>query len=509
MNNETIKKLTHTRLLARNTIYNLLGQVAPLIAAIFAIPLLIHNLGTSRFGVLTLAWMVLGYFGLFDLGLGRVVTMLVGQKLGGEKADEIPAIVWTGTLFMLAIGLVSMIIVLLISPALVKHILKIPADLQQESLRAFIILGCAVPVVTSTAGIRGVLEAHQQFGKINIVRTLNGLYTFLVPLAVSTFSVLLGTLVLFMALGRVLILCLYLVYCFRTVPALKKRVILRTGLARPMFRLGGWMSVSNIIGPVMVYFDRFLIGAWLSVAAVAYYVTPYEVVTKLMLLTAALSRVLFPAFSAGHGVDNRRMTILYSRGIRVLIAALFPVALIFVVFAHPAIQLWLGPEFAKQSTAVMQWLALGVFFNAPGQIAFAMVQAVGRPDLTAKLHLVEAPFYLFALWFLVGKFGIQGAAIAWSLRVFVDTVALLFFVHFVIKKKDAIWRQTGLAFLLATASLAMPMLFIDSYFSIVYFLIIFFASIATSWKFLLLPDEKLFFRQFLLRKKSRANKIVI
>ncbi|NOY58370.1 MAG: oligosaccharide flippase family protein, partial [Calditrichaeota bacterium] len=322
---DSVNKLTHTRLLARNTIYNLLGQVAPLIAAIFAIPLLIHNLGTSRFGVLTLAWMVLGYFGLFDLGLGRVVTMLVGQKLGGKKADEIPAIVWTGFLFMLLIGLVSMVVVFLISPALVRHILKIPADLQQESLRAFIILGCAVPIVTSTAGIRGVLEAYQQFGRINIVRTVNGLYTFLVPLAVSYFSIRLNHIVLFLALGRLFILVLYFIFCFYTVPELKKKPAIHTGLARPMFRLGGWMSVSNIIGPVMVYFDRFLIGAWLSVAAVAYYVTPYEVVTKLTLITAAVSRVLFPAFSTSHGVDNRRMTILYSRGIRVLIAALFPI----------------------------------------------------------------------------------------------------------------------------------------------------------------------------------------
>ena len=72
--------------------------------ALFAIPLLVKGLGVDRFGVLTLAWMVIGYFSLFDLGLGRALTKLVAEKLGEERAQEIPAIVWTTLLLMLAFG---------------------------------------------------------------------------------------------------------------------------------------------------------------------------------------------------------------------------------------------------------------------------------------------------------------------------------------------------------------------------------------------------------------------
>ena len=75
-------KLTQGRLLARNTVWNLGGQVAPLVVAIFAIPPLIKGLGTDRFGVLTLAWVVIGYFSLFDLGLGRALTKLVAGQEG-------------------------------------------------------------------------------------------------------------------------------------------------------------------------------------------------------------------------------------------------------------------------------------------------------------------------------------------------------------------------------------------------------------------------------------------
>jgi hypothetical protein len=49
---------------------------------------------------------------------------------------------------------------------------------------------------------------------------------------------------------------------------------------------------------------------------------------------------------------------------------------------------------------------------------------MGRPDLTAKLHLIELPPYLLLLWLLIRVDGIDGAAIIWTARVAADAVAL-------------------------------------------------------------------------------------
>src|SRR5437773_8518685 len=78
------------RLLARNTVWNLLGNGAPMLVAVFCIPILIKGLGTDRFGVLTLAWALIGYASLFDLGLGRALTQLVARKLGAGEEHDVP-----------------------------------------------------------------------------------------------------------------------------------------------------------------------------------------------------------------------------------------------------------------------------------------------------------------------------------------------------------------------------------------------------------------------------------
>ena len=162
ISDNNISQLTSGALLARNTIFNLAGQGAPLLVAIFTIPIIINSLGMDRFGVLTLAWMVIGYFSLFDLGLGRALTKLVAEKLGRAQEDEIPTLVWTCLFLMLMLGVVGAMVVGLLSPWLVNHILKIPEELKPETLPAFYLLAITIPVIISTAGLRGILEALQR-----------------------------------------------------------------------------------------------------------------------------------------------------------------------------------------------------------------------------------------------------------------------------------------------------------------------------------------------------------
>src|SRR6266404_3958850 len=157
-----IGHLTGGRLLARNTVWNLVGSGAPMVVAVFCMPILIKGLGTDRFGVLTLAWALIGYASLFDLGLGRALTQLVAKKLGAGEEREIPSVAWTSLVLMMLLGFAATVCILLISPWLTGRGLNIPAELQRETLQSFRLLGLSIPFVVSTAGLRGLLEAQDR-----------------------------------------------------------------------------------------------------------------------------------------------------------------------------------------------------------------------------------------------------------------------------------------------------------------------------------------------------------
>jgi len=411
--------------LVRNTMWNFGGVIFPTIVAVFSIPFLTRGLGTDQFGILTLASVVIGNLNIFDLGLGRALTKLVAEQFGGQKEHTIPSLFWASFLLTLLLGVAAGLILAALSPFLVYRVLKIPLAIRPETLATFYLLAIAMPSIVSTIALRGFVEGCHRFDLLNAVRIPVNLSSYLGPLLVLPFSHHLLPVMIVLVVSRWLGWAAHLWICFRAFPALYSHRSPKGAPLREMFGLGGWMTVTNLIAPILVVLDRFVIGAMLSIAAVAYYATPFEVVTRLLIVPGAIVGVLFPAFSASLVHAPLRMVVLFERGLKCIILFLFPAVLLFVGFSREGLGLWLGPGFVENSTRVLQLLSIGVFFNGVAYIPSAQVQGAGRPDLTAKFLLLELPLYLFALWVLLHRYGIVGAAVAWLLRAGVDACLLL------------------------------------------------------------------------------------
>ena len=480
-----------------NTLWNLAGQVAPLLAAVIAIPMLIKGLGVERFGVLTLAWMVIGYFSLFDLGLGRALIKLVSEKLGADRAEEVPELVWTGLILMSLLGLIGGAWVLLVTDWLVFSALNITVELQRETAASFRLLAWSVPVVIVTTGLRGVLESYQRFDMVNMVRVPMGVLTFASPVAVLPYSNQLDVIVLVLLGFRALACVVHAILCERVVPGVFQAVSFSRQQVRPMLAFGGWMTVSNLVSPLMVYLDRFVIGSVLGLAAVSYYVTPYEVITKLWVFPGALVGVLFPLFSASMAGESARAVNLFERGVRWIFIVLFPITLVAAVFASDGLRLWISEDFSQHSSAVLQCLAAGVLVNSLAHIPFAFIQGAGRPDLTAKLHLVELPFYLLALWLLMNQWGLIGAAAAWALRAAFDAVAMFFASAWLENGlRDALKRQAIVVFL-GLSALGLGTLASSSFERIAFVAVTLTSFAILAWRCLLPAEDRALLRRLL------------
>ena len=497
-----LAKITKRNLLAKNTLYSLLGQGAPVLFALFSIPLLIDGLGIDRFGVLTLAWMVTGYFSLFDLGVGRALTKMVAEKLGEGRAQKIPALVWTAMLLMFLTGLLGTLLVSAISPYLVHEVLKIPQEFQAETVQTLYLLAMSIPIVISSACLLGVLAACQRFDFVNAVRIPIGALTFLGPLLVLHFSQSILYIVSFLVAVRLVELLANLLLCFRVIPALRYDFVVQLSLMKSLMHFGGWMTVSNIVGPLMAYLDRFLIVSMVSIGAVVFYATPYEMVSRLMIIPGALAGVLFPAFSASFVQDRNYTTLIFCRGAKYIFITLFPIILITVTLAHEVLELWLGSEFAQHSTHTLQWMAAGVLITSQAYLPFALVQAGGRPDLTAKLHIIGVPFYALFIWWLIKIYGIEGAAFAWVVRGAIDTLILFSMSHQLLSiSSSSINWFAGFAIgtvVLLLIAVALPM---DMALKGLFLFLTLLAFALFSWLRLLAQEERLFVCNHLMKLK--------
>lgn len=451
-NPSPVPSLISGRLLARNTIWNLLGQLLPMAVAVVTIPPLVRGLGVARFGVLSMAWIVIGYFSLFDLGIGRALTKLIADKLGTGEDHHIPPLAWTGLLLMLLMGILGGVVTAALSPWLVHQALRVPADLQAETLKGFYLLAVSIPLVTATAGLRGILEAQLRFRILNLIRIPMSIFSFAGPLLVLPFSHSLVPVIGILVAGRVVAFAAHQAACFHSMPSLRNLVVQRS-LIGPLLRTGGWMTVSNIIGPLILYVDRFLIGALLSLAAVGYYTAPFDMVNRLAIIPAAIAGVLFPAFAISIAQDPKRTGLLLRSGVKYTFLAIFPMILVIVSFAPEILRLWLGTAFSDNSGTVLRWLAVGILMNCVTVVPFALLQGIGRADITGKLLAIDLTVYGLAAWLLISRFGIKGAAVAWAVRASLEAAVFLAYGRHFLPKGVLSMKRLGLATTVAMLAL--------------------------------------------------------
>lgn len=437
----------------RNTVFNLLGQGLPLVVAIFSIPALIHLLGAEKFGVLTIIWAIVGYLGLFDLGLGRSLTLLIARADANNDKRNIGALSTTA-LFLLGFLGIAMGTLLGTATLLSAYFFR-PLFLTDEIVATFLALAFALPAITLTSGFRGILEARQRFGILNVIRVPTGVFTFLGPLVVVLWTPQLDVIAWALVAGRWVGLAAHAYFASSAIRGCGPYYFDKRSFS-PLLAIGGWLTVGNITSPLMGYADRFVIAGMLSATFVAYYATPYELVTKLWIVPSALTAVLFPAFAAHSHATKLVSGDLYIRCLNSLVALMLPVCSFLGIFSAEILQVWIGTEFSSNGWLIMSIFSFGILVNSATHIPVTIIQSTGNAKVMAIIQVAEVAPFILILWVLTSRFGIEGAALAWLTRIFFDSIVIFVvssrFIDndLVSKRKMAI--LCGLIFMLAIAT---------------------------------------------------------
>jgi O-antigen/teichoic acid export membrane protein len=269
--------------------------------------------------------------------------------------------------------------------------------------------------------------ALQRFGIFNMFQGLNGVLQWGGSVALLAWGFGLEEIVLLTVASRVVLVLVAFAILPQFIPNLFASIPLWDRVTlRKLISFGGWVTVSQLISPLFMYVDRVFIGMFLSLAAVAYYTVPQEALTRVLIVPMSLTTTLFPAMSGQPiALDQANKTaILYYRSLKYLTIIMVPLVLSFLLFSSEILRLWLGDEFAAQSVTVFQILALGILVNSLSQVPTTALHAFGRPDITAKFHIIELPLMVVLNLILIPSIGIAGAAIAWTLRVWIDGLLL-------------------------------------------------------------------------------------
>ncbi len=406
--------------LVKNTLFSLLPTVAGVVVSIATVPFYISVFGTERYGALLIAFVLLGYFGQVDFGLGRAITQRL-SSMPNASAQERASVVWSALGGASVVAAVGAALVYLAANVFFGSFFEADAGLRAEVLESTWLFALCVPVIMFTGVSSGALLGLERFGIVSAGTTIGNLSFQILPVLVGMFhsveiSWLLGASLVGRIIGLLPIMVSMWFVFLRAQP-----INPSTSQLRRLFSFGAWIMLTAIVGPLMTMSDRVVIGAAISAAAVVAYSVPFQIASRTVMFPMAIVQALFPRLASQESDDAA----LLGKDAVVVIGQTYAFVVTgLICLAEPLLRLWLGDGFDQRSVMVGQIALIGFWANAIANVPYSLIQARGNPRFTAVLHVIELPVYFAMLYGFGTTLGLYGIALAFSLRAMLDCVIL-------------------------------------------------------------------------------------
>lgn len=388
----------------------------PILLALVTVPVYLKLVGTDRYGVLAIAWLLLGYFGLFDLGLGRATTYSIAA-LKDAPAQARADVFWTAIVTNIIMGAIGALVLWAAAAFFFDAIFKVDPKLRPEIMASVPYLALAVPIATMTGVLSGALQARDRFLETNMISVLSTSLFQVFPIIVALIHGpdLSGLLVASIAARLVAIAVMW--WRCHVFITRGQKVRYDRAQIKDLLGYGGWVTVTGLFGPILVILDRFAIGAVLGAKAVTIYTVPFQLAQRITIFPNALVTAVFPRMPTANEDERNAMN---EKAIRVLLAAISLPILGAIYILHPFLDLWVGKEIGRQAADVGTLIVLGYWANAFAVVPYSWMQGAGRPDLVTKVLLIQIPPYLALLYLGMKQFALIGCAAVFAFRCSVD-----------------------------------------------------------------------------------------
>lgn len=407
--------------LTRDSFINLAGALLPVVVAIPCFAILARVLTPEQFSLLLLAWALVGYAGILDLGLSRAVVTVIAEVR--DDANLMRQVVSTALVMVSTVSVVGAALLAIFSPNIVMDIIKVTPALQPDAVQGFRVVALTIPCLLIYLIVQGYWDGMEQFLEANMQRALSGSLPLLLATGAAFLDKNFHAAMVGLFAGRAFVLLVILLRhrFFR----LFSPHAVRRDILRRLLSFGGWVTVSNTISPIMGYLDRYILAFARTANIISFYAVPSELVLKMLVAPQAITRSMYPKLIVA-GSPAARLQLLHA-SYRLVLIVCIPATLIILAGAPMLLTLWLGEVYAAQSTLALRILALGFLACAIAQVPFCHIQARGKPAITAALQVAEVLPFVATAYYLSKHFGVPGAAAAWSARCIIDMLMLIHF----------------------------------------------------------------------------------
>jgi O-antigen/teichoic acid export membrane protein len=403
---------TGIRLLRRNAISNAIGAVAPALAWVMVVPVLVHRLGEQGYGVYTIAISFAGVLGFLELGLTSAATKYIAEVDIRSDTEKLERIVSSNLSLYIGIGGVVTLLGFIFAPYIAPLMFRDSGINQKELALIVRLVGIVLTLTLLRNALSSVLMGLQRYDTYNAIQVSYAVTLALVQGAIA----LRGGQVIALMLGNITVTAVsligFILAIHHLIPGVRLVRFPNSYFIRVLFSFGMYMMLINVAGTILFNVDKVIIGQVLGSESVTYYAVPSQIALKIHNGFAVFVSFIFPLTSEVQSIGDKatlRKIYLYSTRVITLVDGLAMVLL--GTFAHEILTLWIGSDFAAVSAPILILTSLGYLALALSIAPYHILLGMGHPRELAMLNMLITLCVISCLSIGLNGFGLIGGAI--------------------------------------------------------------------------------------------------
>lgn len=410
----------------KNSAYNVIGYLWPVIFTLAVTPIVVFTLGIKEYGIYLFVNTTMGLLGLFDLGLGTAVTKHLSYYYGKGDQPAIKRLIRSANSLFLAVGLLGLGTAAAIA-IWGTSILPDRFATYQQYASLFFIGGGIFFLNTISSTASAALVAVQRFDVWNKIGVVSTALMSLSILAVIKAGGSLQAVFLVQLAVTLGVACATFYNARKILPLVSLTFGWDKSEIKTCYTFGLVNFINNIASSALASLDRLIIPLFVGPSNLTYYSMPGNVTAKIPGMSNTLGVSLFPTVSQLSGSeDAQRIETLYIRSFRLITVVAGALTITSISFAHEILRFWLNSDFADKSSSILVILALTNFILALFGPLSNFLLGLGKLKFLTASSLSMAILNLALLFILLPRFGILGAAYAYLFSVL---PVIYFFYH--------------------------------------------------------------------------------
>lgn len=386
---------TRSGRLILNSLYSLVGWMAPILLGLFATPFVLKHLGAESYGVYIV---ILGFVGYsFAFNLSRSVAKFVAEFRVSGETDKINSVISAAFWLNCTIGIFGAVVVWLSAKWVIVDVLQISPQYREAATFALIVGGISIPFTLLGQVFQSILQGEQAFGPLSLITNLGSVLINCGNVALAALGFGVDSLLLWTLVVAVLIAIVSLIVSKLSAPDIGLRFRASGAMVGPVLSYGASLFVYQACGGILLLFERALVMRKFGGEVASYYFVPMTLAIYFHGFVVSLLAAAFPAMNELLG-DSGRLAVLYEKSTKVVIALTVPFVVTVIFGGRTFLTLWIDQDFAANA----YWLFVlhSVTFGMMALLlaAWQLNETFNKPSLNARVtflsSLISVPLML-------------------------------------------------------------------------------------------------------------------